>query len=244
MDPDTWLAHVALGLMHERFWRWTEADREFVQAARTMPANVEKQSPIFDAGDWPEKIRRQRQVVRLSPNSGPQHWILGLNHAYAGNAAAAANAFRAAINLDAGRSLWHLWLAHAEGALGNDETALTELRVAEELPGVYQSTLTLANLAYAYGQIDRADDAKRLFDMFADRNPDQRHHAGNWALAHLAVRDYESTRESLETVVHKIGNEEPDAGHIALRLIRWNVYSDPVLDQPPFSELRTQIRGH
>ena len=61
--------------------------------------------------------------------------------------------------------------------------------------------------------------------------------------AYLAVGDQDSARAALETVIEKIAREEPDGGFLALRLIRFNVYSDPVLEQHPFRELRAQLRG-
>ena len=73
--------------------------------------------------------------------------------------------------------------------------------------------------------------------------PDRRFEAGNWALAHLAVGDEHRARESLETVLEKIALEEPDGGMLTLRLIRFNIYSDPVLERPPFLDLRAQLRG-
>jgi hypothetical protein len=79
--------------------------------------------------------------------------------------------------------------------------------------------------------------------LLAARAPDRRHQAGNWALAHLAVGDVKAARAALETVVEKIANQEPDAGYLTLRLIRANIYSDPVLDEPGFAVLREQLRG-
>lgn len=244
LDPDMWVAHVAMGVMHKSFWRWTDASRAFARASRTKPPT--ETIPVdfaLVAEDWVPLIRAQRRAVELNPNSGLAHWALGVLYAWSGNAAAAADEFRAAIDLVASSPVFRVSLAHAETALGNDEIALRELRAAEEL-GFIETTLSLAVLAYAYAQIDHADEAKRLFDLLGDREPDPRQYAGTWALAHLAVGDYERARESLEIVVGKIADEEPDAGYLALKLIRWNVSASPVLDRPPFSELRTQLRGH
>ena len=80
--------------------------------------------------------------------------------------------------------------------------------------------------------------------MFAARGGDRRHQAGNWALAYLAVGDAEAAREALEVVIDKIAKEEPDAGYLNLRLIKANIYADPVLDAPEFVALRKQLQGH
>ena len=123
------------------------------------------------------------------------------------------------------------------------EEALRELRRAEQSPVVYNSSISITNLAYAYAQNGSTADARRLYDLLATRATDRRQHAGHWALAHLAVGDVAAARAALETVVEKIANEEPDAGYLTLRLIRANIYGDPVLDEPSFAALREQLRG-
>jgi pentatricopeptide repeat protein len=130
------------------------------------------------------------------------------------------------------------------GSLGRHDDAVRGLRRAEQLPIVYQSSISVVNLAYGYAQNGRPDDARRLFDMFATRGGDRRHQAGHWALAHLAVGDVEAAREALEVVIDKIAKEEPDAGYLTLRLIKANMYADPVLDEPGFVALRKQLQGH
>jgi TolB-like protein/DNA-binding winged helix-turn-helix (wHTH) protein len=245
LDGDSWLAHVALGNMHERLWRWTEAQRQYRLAARTLPRGVRR--PDLDAWfgdlDFTELTRAQRETVALDPLVAVEHWVLGLYYAYAGNAAAAAAAFREAVTLSPNTPATHVWLAHAEGMLGNREEALRDLRRTEQLPTAHQTSIGLANLAYAYAQNGQRGDALRLVNLLAEKAPDRRHQAGNWALAYLAVDDVDAARESLEVVIGKIANQEPDPGYLTLRLIRANIYSDPVLDEPSFVALREQLRG-
>lgn len=147
-------------------------------------------------------------------------------------------------DFEPGRMLSVLWLAHAEGMMGDSTAAIELLRFVEQLPGAHQLPLTLANLAYAYSRNGRLDDARRLFEMLDTKSPDRRHHAATWALAHLAIGDEQRSRESLEIVIDKIAKREPEAGLVALRLIRWNVYAQPLLDEPPFSDLRSQLHGY
>lgn len=247
LDPDLLLAHVALGNLHERRWRWTEAEREYAQAARMRPSgaiNRDLEAWMRDDLDFRERIRLQRETIALDPLVGIEHWVLGLYHAYSRNAADAAAAFREAVALEPDVVVNHLWLAHAEGMLGNREEAVAGLRRAEQLPTAQASSITIANLAYAYARNGLHDDARRLLSVLATKAPDRRHHAGNWALAYLAVGDFEAARDSLEQVLAKIANEEPDAGYLALRLIRANIYSDPVLDEAPFAALRRQLKGN
>jgi hypothetical protein len=41
--------------------------------------------------------------------------------------------------------------------------------------------------------------------------------------------------------VENIENHEPDAGFLNLQTIKTNVHANPILDEPPFSELRDRI---
>jgi TolB-like protein/Tfp pilus assembly protein PilF len=246
LDPNVWLAHTALGNLHERRWRWTEAMAEYERAARFAPRGVRRVSelePFVRDLDFAPSIRDQRDVVALNPGVAGELWVLGLFHAYAREAEAAAAAFREAVSLAPSNPIYHTWLAHAEAMSGRRDEALRELRRAEQLPVVYDSSISMVNLAYAYAQSGSAADARRLVGLFATRATDHRHHAGHWALAHLAVGDVDAARAALETVIEKIAIEEPDAGYLSLRLIRANIYADPVLDEPDFAALRQQLRG-
>ena len=246
LDPDLWLAHLALSNLHERRWRWTEALREYERAAATAPRTERHDAeflPFFRDLDFTETIRDQREVLALNPRVAAQHWVLGLAHAYQRDAEAALPSFREAVSLAPDSPVYHVWLAHAEGMLGRHEEAVRNLRRAEQLPIVYNSSISIANLAYAYAQNGSAEDARRLVELLAAKSSDRRHHAGHWALAYLAIGDIEAARQALEVVIAKIGKQEPDAGYLSLRLIRANIYADPVLERPDFVALREQLRG-
>jgi TolB-like protein/DNA-binding winged helix-turn-helix (wHTH) protein/Flp pilus assembly protein TadD len=246
LDPDLWLARHALGALHERRWRWTQARAEYERAAAHTPRGVRRLGDAvfsFAHSDYTATIREQRTIVALNPLVALEHWVLGLAYAYSGNAAAASESFQNAVSLEPDGPLFRLWLGHALGMLGRRDEALAEFRRAEQLPRVHDTGISIANLAYAYGQNGSRQDARRLVDLLVTKAPDRRHQAGNWALAHLAVGDLPAARAALETVIEKIANEEPDAGHLSLRLIRANIYADPVLEQPEVAALRAQLRG-
>jgi len=245
LNPDLWLAHVALGNLHERRWRWTEALQEYERAAATTPRGERRDdlNPFLRDLDFAAATREQLEIVSLDPLAPEEHWVLGLWYAYPHDAVAAAAAFRQAVTLNPGNPVYHVWLAYAEGMLGNHEVAVRELRHAEQLPAAHDASISIANLAYAYARNGGGDDVLRLLELLAGKAPDRRHQAGNWALAYLAAGDKERARESLETVVTKIAAGEPDPGFLTLRLIRTNMASDPVLEEPAFQALRLQLRG-
>ncbi len=62
-----------------------------------------------------------------------------------------------------------------------------------------------------------------------------------WALANLAVGKNEEALDWLSTVVEKVENNEPDPGFINLMVMKANYFSNPVLDEPRFVELRSQL---
>ena len=78
LDSNMWLAHEALGEMHEHFWRWTEALQEYEQAARVTPKGLRRPYDFMRArsGDstFEEAIRAQQQVIELNPYVALEHW--------------------------------------------------------------------------------------------------------------------------------------------------------------------------
>jgi DNA-binding winged helix-turn-helix (wHTH) protein/TolB-like protein len=246
LDEDTWLAHVALGQLEEAHWRWTDAAREYDLAAKTIPRNVWHPhfAPWLHELDFESAIRDQREVVALNPRSGEEHWILGLYYAYSGDATRALPEFREAQELQPGYVPVRAWVAHAEGILGKTQVALEQLRELETLDFAYESSVSIANFAYAYARNGSTADATRLVEILEDKAPDREHQAGNRALAYLAVRDRDAALRALDTVIDKIENETPEPGIIALNMIQTNVYSDPMLDEPEFVARRKRLRGH
>ena len=164
--------------------------------------------------DFTDALSEQRVIVTLDPLVAIEHWVLGLYHAYSGDAGAASAEFREAVSLGPDSAIFRIWLGHTHGILGRRDEALVEFRRAEQLPRIHDTGLSIANLAYAYAQNGSHDDARRLFDLLATKAPDRRHQAANWALAYLAVGDLDAARGALETVIEKIAKQEPDAGHL------------------------------
>jgi hypothetical protein len=60
----------------------------------------------------------------------------------------------------------------------------------------------------------------------------------------LALGDRARAIEQLEAAIAKIENHEIDEGYFNLMNVRMNVTADPVLEEPPFVELRKKLRGN
>ncbi len=59
-----------------------------------------------------------------------------------------------------------------------------------------------------------------------------------WVLAYLGIGD---TKEALRWLISAADNKEPENGWIDLQRIKLNSYSDPVLDEPDFLEVRRRL---
>jgi TolB-like protein/Tfp pilus assembly protein PilF len=245
LDANTSLAHRALASLHENFWRWAAARDAYEEALRLNPNDSQALygyawfTPLV--GEYDRAIELSERAVSLNPNSAEALWRLGVTNLYAGRPAAALTPLREAVRLDPSFPLSHLWNSVAQNLAGNRAEALNELRTTERLLGENVVPLTLANLAYAYRQLGQENDAARLFEGYQSAAVDRDYGPGNWVLALLAIGENDEALASLETVVERVANEEPDEGRISVMLIKSNVYSDPVLNEPRFRALRDRI---
>jgi TolB-like protein/DNA-binding winged helix-turn-helix (wHTH) protein len=76
LDPDLWLARHALGALHERRWRWTQARAEYERAAPFTPRGVRRMGdaePFLRDLDFTDFLREQRAIVALNPRSALEH---------------------------------------------------------------------------------------------------------------------------------------------------------------------------
>ncbi len=79
----------------------------------------------------------------------------------------------------------------------------------------------------------------RLFGELEERERQSPVRAADWAVAYIALGDYEEAYQRLEAAVNDPAPASNDT--IPLGDIKANVYSDPVLEEPRFQELRDRI---
>ncbi len=96
----------------------------------------------------------------------------------------------------------------------------------------------IAQLADAYAHLDRRQDVVRLFNKLAEREKDRPVRQATWALAYLALENYEEALQRLEAAVN---NPPAFGGLFSLGDIKANPYADPVLEQPRWRALRDRI---
>jgi hypothetical protein len=62
-------------------------------------------------------------------------------------------------------------------------------------------------------------------------------------MAYLAIGDEEEALRRLEAAAEKARNHEPDQGYVQLMNLKMNFLADPRLEEPPFADVLSRIRG-
>jgi hypothetical protein len=134
--------------------------------------------------------------------------------------------------------------AFVEIAQGDAAAAATQLERAERLLGRNRQAVFLPELAYSYRRIDRPADVDRIVAEIGETSDSIEIGAGGWAMVSLAEDDRERAIEQLRAAAAKIENHQIDEGLWNFMNIRMNVTADPVLEEPPFVDLRNRLRGN
>ncbi len=93
----------------------------------------------------------------------------------------------------------------------------------------------LIQFAEAYALLDRSQDVERLFNQLQDEAGERPVGNIQWARIYIALGDYGQALSRLEAAINDPVDER------AWGTIRANEYSDPILDEPRFAELRSQL---
>jgi len=245
LDPSLGSAYQALAVIHAMFWRYSEAEEAFERAIELSPNHPSTLGTfgfyrLVELGQQEEGIRMARRGVALDPNFSFGHWNLGASFFVMRNPDAAIAAFTEAVRLNPAEPYLRRWLAMAEIQRGNDDAALAEIRIVEQLGDTYSG---IPIRAYSYSLLGRRDEAQRVFESVEGKAVSEELDpgAGGWAMLHLAVGNYDQALEWLRVAADKIENQELDAGYYYIVIIRANPLSDPILDQPEFVEVRRRL---
>ena len=129
-------------------------------------------------------------------------------------------------------------MASSEFARGEYEAALDALRLVDQLRRRTAND-SVSILGYGYGLLGQPDDAQRLFDDLNDLADEQYIDSMHWAWAYMGVGDYD---EALRQVNSAAENPELISYRPLADFIRLNIWSDPVLEQPEWVEVRNRLR--
>jgi TolB-like protein/DNA-binding winged helix-turn-helix (wHTH) protein len=241
LDETSAEALSALTLLDVVSWHWASAGSRLGRVRDTGTSTL----PIlsFYVGERATAIESARRGVELSPNEWLAHrnlaWVLRLD----GDIPGARDALRRGLELAPDRAILHRWLAYVSMSAGDTSMALEAIRIAERLLGQERPRLALAEIAKVYGQLGRAEDARRLFDEIMSAGDPEQLNAGTLAAAYLGIGDTERAVASLRAAAAKARNHEPDAGFWSLMHLVHDVTSHPALAEPEFVEVLSQIRG-
>ncbi len=234
LDPTLGKAHAALAGLYQANWLGVEAEQAFQRAYQLSPndADVVMLYGRFKRyrGEYDESIRLNRRTVELDPNLAVRRVQLAFAYRFAKDHAAAASAFRTAIEFSPTDVAAHINLASAEAALGNLSEAIRGLQLVEQLdPLAYR----LPQMALVYKQAGLPEEAARLFSEFEQKADDDSVDEGAWVRAYIAVGDYEQALQRLESAF----DNRTLIDVATLTELAANPWSDPELDEPEFREL-------
>jgi TolB-like protein/Tfp pilus assembly protein PilF len=127
-------------------------------------------------------------------------------------------------------------LGRLTAARGDYEEAVMHLRKAEGLQRDQEDGDLI--LAYAYGLARQREDASRLLDKFEKSNVGRDVPAMLLALGYLGVGDNDRAYEQLKLSIDDTTGVQL---FIEVTLMKVNAFSDPVLNEPRFVELRSKM---
>ena len=242
LDPTIGLAYSALAEIDDVNWRWAEARRRSELAYHLSPndATVVSQYLRFtrSSGEYDRSIRENERWVRLDPTSSDFFRQLAVTNRYARNFDAAVTAAERAIEIDPAESSSHLHLAYAEAARGNRARTVSELQITEQLlRSNVDQIFRISQIAMAYSLVDRREDAERMFAVLEERAHLSTVGDAAWALAYLALRDFDQAYRHLEAA---IASPSP-SDNTTLIEIKANSWSITELEHPRFQQLLSKL---
>jgi tetratricopeptide (TPR) repeat protein len=242
MDPANFEARSALRAINIPTWRWSEFEAA-VEPQDESRLLAQQQWIYAWMGRREDAVRIGEKAVALDPNELGSHLSLGVSQAYTGDIANAIVTLRRAAELAPALPLIPVWIAYNHISLGNDDEALGELRMSEQLLGNNRQIVYLPELAYSYSRIGRSDDVARVVAEMREIEDSNALGAGAWAMAYLAIGDEVSALEQLEIVAEKARNHEPDQGYLNAMNLRMNFLNDARLEQPEFVDVLSRLQG-
>jgi len=241
LDPATGLAHIALAEMYENNWQRQEAQQAFERAIEASPNDPEvlREYALFKAqlGQFEDAVDLAEAGIRLNPYASIQYTTLGRVYLMSRDLDQAASSFRR--NED--RNVFGLaHLAMVEVGLGHYELAQRELEAIETTDEI--NWRLRPNIAYTYGRLGRRAEAERILEEFESIDCLPVDCPIEWAVTHLARGQSALAIERLQTAIEHLEAGRYDRLNFGMSmLLVANSWSDPVLDQTEFSDLRSRL---
>ena len=242
LDPQNPPAFQALSNLAAYSWRWAEARTDALRALESRQVLIPANWFLSWSGSHEESVRIARRAAALSPLDWTGLWNLGMVLNYAGRYDEAAASLRKGIEMAPAQPLLHSWLIYTEVARGDIDAARSEAQLTERLLPE-REVIYLLDLAYCYGRMGDRKNAQRLYDEIKAMAARQEIGVGGWAIASMAVGDYDEGLRWLNMGAEKAQRHEIDAGMFSLMNLKLNFTADPILEQPKFVDVRNRLRG-
>ena len=188
--------------------------------------------------DYSDAVRVGVRAIELDPLNTRAVNQLGITYRYARDSESAAPLYRRIIPLRPTYPIAHTHLGVAEATNGNFDEAVSNLRIAEEqFGGGAEQVFRYAQLAKGYSMAGRREDAERMIGILEERAQESPVGDSVWALAHIALGEYDEALERLEAAMAAPSS----ANYTTLIEIKANPWRDPVLDEPRFNEVLADL---
>lgn len=238
LDPDLTLAHQVLGRIQFANRNYKAAMISFRKALELSPSDETALGniAIYSAmvGEFQDAVKYAKHALR--PNDALRHHFLGIvlltNHDYSG----AYNAFSRAAKLNPSMQTTRLELSRLEIQRGNIEQAMVLAKKYEELKQINVGQAPDGDLAYTYALAGKKDEAMRVFKELEARTTEDYISPLEYSLGYLAIGDHERALQELE-IAASSWNLIP----VQLMYFKYNVFKDPVLEQPEFKKVRNRM---
>ncbi len=238
IDPTLGAAHVAMAVLLQSTWYRAEAEQAFERAHQANPSDPAVLTYygrfLRTEGEYEEAIRLLERAADLQPD-----WAttiqLGIAYKYARDYDASAVVLRRAVEFNPTSVAAHVHLADAEIGRGNNDEALRQLQIVEqlEIPLPYR----LGQMMLGYSRLGLQGDVARLFSQLEERATEEVVGDATWAMGHLAIGDNERALELFEFAADNLSAIDT----FALIALKANSWASPVLEEPRFQALRDKI---
>ena len=226
-------AYMAIGALGEVNRDWAAGEEAFDRARDVSPNDVTVLSRYAafkrNTGDQAAALEAGRRAVALDPNNSAAIHQLAITHMFGQDYDSTVAAFQEVLKINPNQIVTRVDLAGAELARGNDDEAIRQLRINENLmetvaPFVIRKVHVrvrawrVSRMKHSAFSIGWKTCVKTLYVGSADR-----------AMAHMGIGDYDEAIRLLEGAIE---NPEP-VDFQALSEIEVNIWNDPVLDEDP-----------
>lgn len=169
--PDSWRVHEVLGQADAEAYRTEDAIGEFRLALRSAPNEPGLHEQLGDAlwtdGKLQEADDAYNEELKIDPSSAVTMYKLGSLRVIRDDAAAGVPLLRSALGLDATLVDAHYYLGRGEAALGHDDAAIEQFRLAANGKGDEElRMMSWYQLASLYRRLHRTEDASEALATF------------------------------------------------------------------------------